>query len=194
MSRYQLDDVPFRSKPADAVMDAALVTLPSGAQVTPIPLADQAGPALPNGALLRASFDRDDAEPALASFGLVLVTLEVLREMASVGIWTPSVTLVADAYDQAHMQSLGYKVEHDRRVWAHLAARKGIYPGMPLDLPVLNFGKTHIAGAAPNANRMGGWDKTDDGRPDFIQQGVGDNHVGARQWDYGTNTYGMVPR
>jgi len=192
--RYPQDDVPFRSSVESACLDCELVTLPSGAQVTPIPLADRDAPALPNGALVRASFDRDDAVAAIACFGLSLVTLDVLREMATVGIWTPPVLLVHDAYDQQHMQSLGYKIEHDRRVWAHLAARKGLYPGMRLDAPVLNFGKTHIAGAAPGNNRMGGWDKTDDGRPDFIQQGVGDNHIGAQQWDFGTNAYGMVPR
>lgn len=192
--RYPDDDIPFHSRVESAALDHPLVVMPSGIQVTAFPLADQDAPALGNGALMRASYDRDEGIAALAMFGLVLLDLKALREMASVGLWTPPVTLVADAYDQNHMQSLGYKREHDRRAWAHLGARKGIYPGMILTAPVLNFGKTHIAGAAPGANRMGGWDKTDNGKPDFIQQGVGDNHVGARQWDYGTNTYGMVQR
>lgn len=202
--RYPDDDVRFDSSASDVVLDFPLVTLPSGAQVTALPLADCSRGPLPNGALLRASLTRVEAIAALAGFGLVLCPLSVLHEMASVGIWIPPVTLVRDAYDQAHMRSLGYKREHDRRAWEHLA-RLDIHPEdiAGLGRCVFNFGKTHKAAEANGKpvpengdNFMGGWDKTDNGRPDFIQAGTGRNHLGeaATADDYGTNVVGMVPR
>jgi hypothetical protein len=202
--RYADDDVPFVTRAADARLDFSLVTLPSGTQVTRLPLADGVAAPLPNGALLRASLVRVDAIEALAGFGLVLCTLEVLHEIASVGLWIPPVTLVVDAYDQAHMQSLGYKREHDRRCW-EACEKRSVTPDNVdgLLVPVLNFGKTHKAAEEHGRpvpengdNFLGGWDKADDRRPNFIQAGVGRNHRRQAKSlrDYGTNTYGMVPR
>jgi hypothetical protein len=198
--RYHDDHIAFRTRPEDARLDFSLVTLPSGRQVTRLPLADGVAPMLPNGAMLRASMDRADGLVALASFGLVPCTLEVLHEMASVGLWIKPVTLVRDAYDQQHMQSRGYKVEHDRQCWEALA-KHDVTPANvdALDVPIFNFGKTHKAAEVNGKpvpengdNFMGGWDKTDDGRPDFIQAGTGRNHLGTKQWDYGTHWLGMV--
>ena len=202
MSRYPNDHLPFRTRPEDAHLDAPLVKLPSGVMVTMLPLADSAAPLLENSAMLRASLTRVDAIEALEAFGLELCPLAVLHEMASVGIWIPPATLVHDAYDQAHMSSLGYKQEHDRRCWGELAKR-GIGPDTVWSLarPIFNFGKTHKAmevGGKPapenGDNAMGGWDTTDDGRPNFIQAGTGANHRGeaSRFVDYGTNVYGCA--
>lgn len=197
--RYPDDDIPFRTRPEDARLDSPLVALPSGRLVTALPLADGVAPMLGQ-AFLRASLVRVDAIDALARFGLVLCSLEVLHEMASVGLWTPPVTLVADAYDQRHMSSLGYKREHDRRVWTHLAKR-AISPDRidSLRVPIVNFGKTHVARGddLPEDDDcwLAGWDKTDDGRADFIQAGTREVHPGqARSLrDYGTNCVGMAP-
>jgi hypothetical protein len=200
--KYPNDHIPFRTRAEDARLDAPLVKLPSGWQVTLLPLADGVAEPLPNGAMLRASLVRVDAIEALAAFGLQLCPLEVLHEMASVGIWTPPQTLVSDAYDQSHMQSLGYKQEHDRRCWAELA-KQGITPEnvASLERPIFNFGKTHKAAEEGGKtvpengdNFLGGWDKVDDGRPDFIQAGIGRNHRGEAKSlrDYGTNVYGCT--
>lgn len=199
MSKYPDDNIPYRTAPADARLDSALVTLPSGRLVTVLPLADGLAPMLGQ-AFLRASLVRVDAIDALARFGLVLCSLEVLREMATVGLWTPPVTLVSTVYDQRHMTSLGFKREHDRQVWTHLAKR-AVSPSSieTLRIPVVNFGKTHCARGddLPEDEDcwLAGWDKTDDHRPDFIQAGTREVHPGQARslHDYATNCVGMAP-
>lgn len=199
MTKYPDDDVPFRTLPDAARLDSPLVELPSGRIVTALPLADGLAPMLGQ-AFLRASLVRVDAIDALARFGLVLCPLEVLQEMATVGLWTPPVTLVSTVYDQRHMSSLGYKREHDRQVWAHLAKRAvGPATVESLRVPVVNFGKTHSArgdGLPEDEDCwLAGWDKTNDGRADFIQAGTREVHPGqARSLrDYATNAYGVAP-
>ena len=84
------------------------------------------------------------------------------------------------------MQTRGFKRAHDLKVWTFLKWLQ------EFDVPVINFGKSHIAGAAKGNNRMGGWDMKDDGVANFIQQGISDNHLNTPHWDYGTNTYGEL--
>lgn len=192
--RYPDDGILYRSTPETAHLDAALVALPSGRVVTGAPLADKAAPML-GGALMRASLARCDVAPALWRFGLVPILPEVFRELAAVGFWVPPHFLVFDAYDQAHMTSLGYAREHDRRVWADLRKRHNLGPSDLERLPKpIVWGKTHAAGPDGVVDRMVGFDLHDDGRADLIQSGIGPNHAAQPDvHDYGTHTYGMVP-
>jgi len=96
------------------------------------------------------------------------------------------VTFVRTLVDSARMQTRGFKRAHDLKVWTFLKWLQ------EFDVPVINFGKSHIAGAAKGNNRMGGWDMKDDGVANFIQQGISDNHLNTPHWDYGTNTYGEL--
>jgi hypothetical protein len=191
MRRYQDDDVLFRSRPEDARVDSPMVALPSGRVVTSLPLADGIAPML-GSVFLRASLTRVDAIAALAMFGLELPDLETIREMDRAGLWIPPQTLVFDAIDQQRMRSLGYRREHDRRCWGELAER-GVTAPDQLTKCVANFGKLHIAGAAPGNNRLAGWSRKQGG--EFIQKGIADNHKGeaASLFDYGTLVVGVVP-
>lgn len=193
--RYPNDSIPYRTRIEDARLDSPLVTLPSGRMVTALPLADGVAPML-GSALLRASLARCDVKAALAQFGLEPIVAADFYEMATVGYWVPSHFLVFDAYDQAHMTSLGYAQEQNRRVWASLRERHGLGPGdvSRLTKPVL-WAKSHAAGPDGEVDRMVGMDKTDDGKPDLIQWGTKPNHDAQPDvHDYGTQVYGAVPR
>lgn len=210
MSRYANDHIPFRTRPEDARLDSPLVTLPSGTRVPALDLADGTAPVLENGMFLRASLAREDVAAALAQFDLVPITAADYYEMAIVGLWTPPITLVHDTYDQAHMSSLGYSQEHDARWWQAIERlhmrdplnRRSIDRTFEeyqtwidnLTLPIL-CAKTHAAGPSGIVDRMVGFDKTDDHRPDLIQEGTRPNHPGDRLvHDYGTKTRGKARR
>lgn len=191
--KYPDDGIPYRTRPEDAHLDSPIVTLASGRQVTAAPLADKSAPMV-GGAFLRASLARCDVAAALARFGLVPITPEAFRELAAEGLWVPPHFIVFDAYDQAHMTSLGYAREHDRRVWADLLKRHNIGPSdlERLTRPIV-WGKTHAAGPDGVVDRMVGIDMHDDGRADLLQSGTGPNHAAQPDVrDYLTHSVGMV--
>lgn len=184
-----------------AFEDGDRVTLPSGKRVTAIPIADIEAP--PVSVLIgdttylfqmRARFrGRREAAQALEALGLVFPSIETVREIARVGLWIEPCFLVFNQYDQRHMQTREYCEKHDRTCWERIIVGR---PGPIAELQslpvVMNFGKWHVAGAAPFNNRLGGWQTARGGR--FTQLGVADNHIGQVDLhDYGTLTMGEEP-
>lgn len=153
--------------------------LPSGKVVTATPLGDAR-----NG--LRARLDRDSAIEALRDLGLVLLTRETVLEIARVGHWVKPVTLVRTAEDQRLMRTEAYCRKHDAEMMRQLDESK-----WDRETVCSTFGKWHIQGAAPGANRICGWPQSKGGK--LIQEGIADVHIGEKLTDYATLTMGEEP-
>lgn len=167
----------YQTPPEHAVNDYGLFTLPSGKRVTVCPLGDDR-------TTLRARMPRTDAIVALARMGLVLPSLSTVLEIARFGLRIEPVTLVYDKDTAAKMRTRAFCEKHDDLVTRQLLAAH--WDGRTV---VMNFGKWHIAGAAPGNNRLAGWSRRDGS---LIQRGVADNHLGeaATLFDYGTLVMG----
>lgn len=168
---------PFISDPAEALPPSKLAALPSGVRVTTVPLYDGSGAP-------HARLDREGAIAALARLGMRLPTLDEVLEISRVGFWVPPVTLVRTIEDQRLMRTREYCLRHDSKMQAQLDAA-----GWRTDQVVSTFGKWHIAGAAPGANRIAGWPRSKGGP--LIQQGIQDVHIGESLTDYATLTMGV---
>lgn len=167
----------YRTPVEAATVDYDLFTLPSGKRVTVLPLGDARSS-------LRARMPRTDAIEALSRFGLKLPSLATVQEIAKVGHRIEPVTLVYDAATAAKMRTRAFCERHDDACSRQLAASN--WDGLTV---VMNFGKWHIAGAAPGNNRLAGWSRRDGS---LIQRGVADNHLGEAHslFDYGTLVMG----
>lgn len=171
--------IPYRTPVEDAVDGFGRAVLPSGKVVTRLPLVDgRTG--------LMARLDRISAIRALAALNLRLPSLETVREIGRVGFWVAPVTLVSTAEDERQMRGEAFCRRHDALMFERLAAAGW----NRLDV-VSTFGKWHVHGAAPGANRIAGWPRSKGGP--FIQQGVRDVHIGEELTDYATLTMGEEP-
>lgn len=170
---------PYRTAVEDVVDTFGRAVLPSGRVVTRLPLVDgRTG--------LMARLDRVSAIRALAAINLRLPTLATVREIARVGFWVPPVTLVSTAADERLMRTEAFCRQHDERMLSQLTAAG--WDGREV---VSTFGKWHVQGAAPGANRIAGWPRSKGGR--LIQQGIQDVHIGEELTDYATLTMGEEP-
>ncbi len=149
--------------------------LPSGVEVSPLPLLDGAHPGL------FARLNYDEAMQAAAHWGGRLVSEETVRELMAHGLQlTPYLgTPIAET-------GLEHSQAHDLNVWQQLERRE-----WDRVRPVSGAGKHWIAGAPPGRSRLMGWDKDGDGPGQALWQPPSVAH-NRQHFDDGTTT--MIER
>lgn len=169
------------TKVSDAVVHiSGWMRLPSGVEVTALPLVDKAQSLTEGDGSVRSLFARinyDEAFEVAAREGARLISPEELLELGSVGL-----QLVPYTGTPVAENDIVHSERHDRDVWRQLRERG--WDGLQ---PVSGAGKHWLDGAPPGRSRLGGWDVDGPGPGKKLWQPVTVAH-NRRHFDDGTTT------